>query len=175
MLSNFKWYRRLKGGEWHLITVKAIAGFGQAWIHGEPNEHETVLQSEYYLECSDRSLLSDGFHTFSELYDHRCLLFIALANASPMLFPWKSTKHNDGSSHSGWFIAGLTLPGPSPITYHLPDRYWELLRVSAISKAPQWDGHTSQDVVERLKAAIADTVVERMKNAGIKIESGSEQ
>lgn len=93
--------------------------------------------------------VSDGYHTFDELYEHRCLLLIALANTSTSLKAWKSRKHEDGSAFDGWFIAGLDLP-TGPITYHLPDRLWSLLTVPELESAPAWDGHTSQNVLERL-------------------------
>jgi hypothetical protein len=39
------------------------------------------------------------------------------------------------------------------ITYHLPDHLWNLLEgIPELECAPKWDGHTSQDVVERLKS-----------------------
>ena len=38
------------------------------------------------------------------------------------------------------------------ITYHLPARYWhEVCEFAEIlEKAPEWDGHTSDDVLKRL-------------------------
>ena len=63
---------------------------------------------------------------------------------------WKSKLHNDGSSFDGWFIAGMDLP-TGTITYHLPiDQFWDKFDVAEIEKAPEWDGHTSDDVVKRL-------------------------
>ena len=49
---------------------------------------------------------SDGYHTFDELYDHRCLLFCMI---SAGIAGWKSRKHHDGSEWEGWFIAGCNL------------------------------------------------------------------
>ena len=51
MFETYKWRRRLKGGEWHLIIVKSVPGLGEAWINRKPNQLETALKSEYYLEC----------------------------------------------------------------------------------------------------------------------------
>jgi hypothetical protein len=46
---------------------------------------------------------SDGYHTFSELYDHRITLFIALCRISKGRGPsgrwsqlWRSKRHSDG-------------------------------------------------------------------------------
>lgn len=71
----------------------------------------------------DTNLISDGYHTFGELYDHRITLYIALcrvlANADysgnwhfEVNPTWRTTAHSDGSV---------------------------------------WDGHTSNDVLQRLK------------------------
>ena len=44
---------------------------------------------------SDVGELSDGFHTFNSLYQHRCILFATLVNLFPDI-SWKSRKHEDG-------------------------------------------------------------------------------
>ena len=93
--------------------------------------------------------ISDGYHTFDELYEHRCALFAALATHNPEL-GWKSRRHYASSSYPGWFIAGMRLP-PGPITYHLPDRFWEIVRVPEQEYGDQWDGHTPDDVIQRLR------------------------
>lgn len=106
---------------------------------------------------------SDGYHTFNELYQHRIVLFVALAEMvlianrkeakdRPEVVTWCSQKHSDGSKWDGWFIAGLEL-STGQVTYHLPMSDWE--RVSKIlpvvEQAPEWDGHTPADVVDRLE------------------------
>jgi hypothetical protein len=94
--------------------------------------------------------ISDGYHSFAELYQHRCALFLALCRALDM--GWKSHLHADGSSYPGWFIAGLMLPMFGEITYHLPNAEWDTTPFLAVySHAPSWDGHTSTDVVARLR------------------------
>ena len=101
------------------------------------------------------SEISDGYHTFGELYDHRCLLFLALLKAHPTL-AWRSRLHEDGSKMEGWWIAGMNLPS-GPITYHIPDSQWPLLDATAVptlDRAPAWDGHTSADVLTRLRTWI---------------------
>lgn len=51
--------------------------------------------------------VSDGYHTFTELYEHRCTLWITLCRALRLLtvnktqrpepVVWRSKKHSDGS------------------------------------------------------------------------------
>ena len=92
---------------------------------------------------------SDGYHTFNELYEHRHALFLALASLTDS---WMSKKHHDESEMEGWFIAGIWF-WEGDITYHLPMRLWDACVKTGAEvrhKAPEWDGHTSKDVVERL-------------------------
>jgi len=108
-----------------------------------------------YGECD-----CDGYHTFTELYDHRIRLFIALMWAK-WRNAWASKVHADGSIWEGWFIAGIHTKN-GDITYHLPMKYWDevfMCRkdgeqecITTLDKAPEWDGHTSDDVLERLKS-----------------------
>ena len=105
------------------------------------------------IQC-ETGKVSDGYHTFDELYDHRCLLFCALSHYDEGdTYCWKSSKHHDGSSYDGWFIAGIELKSRTDsrtITYHLPMKYWDLFNGFDMEAAPHWDGHTSADVIERL-------------------------
>ncbi len=108
----------------------------------------------------DTNLISDGYHTFGELYEHRLELFIALCKIinstdylehqpSPV---WKSKLHSDGSSFDGWFILGIGTSQGNQITYHLPMSKWEQTDFAPEWEvAPEFDGHTSKDVLERLK------------------------
>lgn len=103
--------------------------------------------------------VSDGYHTFDQLYQHRIELFITVCkqqrfNKGEFDCVWFSKKHSDGSEWNGWFILGIGTEKGYQITYHLPvDPY--LNRVSAmfqeLPQAPEWDGHTSDDVIQRLK------------------------
>ncbi len=108
------------------------------------------------IEC-ETGKVSDGYHTFDELYDHRCLLFLAFQaivhqDTLPYSGAWKSRRHHDGSSFDGWFIAGLNLGLQGQITYHIPDKYWDLCKGAERETAPEWDGHTPDDVLDRLRA-----------------------
>jgi|SRR5215510_12568294 len=101
--------------------------------------------------------VSDGYHTFDELYRHRYALFCALAKESASnydhLYCWKSAKHwIDGKLEDvwpGWFVAGIEINGEM-ISYHLPLEYWGLFNGIEREEPPPHDGHTSQDVLDRL-------------------------
>lgn len=115
-------------------------------------EHaEKCPQSRNQAPCT-----CDGYHTFGELYEHRIALFLVLAAFFNRYYPneywaWRSKKHSDGSSYKGWFTLGIgTKPGEQ-ITYHLPMSRWKQTGFAkTLKQAPEFDGHTSDDVIERL-------------------------
>lgn len=122
---------------------------------------------------------SDGYHTFDELYEHRHALFLALMAAYHAL-SWISTKHHDGSALDGWFIAGIKLP-TGDVSYHLPSRLWSeacATGAAVLKTGMWWDGHTAEQVVDRLKgmAGLTCNVKERegtlrawLKDTGLKL------
>lgn len=98
----------------------------------------------------DTGVVSDGYHTFDELYAHRQLLFAALMLQRPDI-SWRASFHDDGGSFEGYFVAGMLLPN-GMVTYHLEDQYWDFLKgVETLRNAPAWDGHDSAEVLKRLK------------------------
>lgn len=108
--------------------------------------------------------VSDGYHTFDELYEHRNMLFISLLRSMPKL-AWRARHHSDGTMFEGFFVAGLRLES-GMITYHVPSTLWKYLdysRIATLDKAPEWDGHTAQDVINRMKAEIeSDTEIKKL-------------
>ncbi|WP_234923241.1 hypothetical protein [Salmonella enterica] len=54
----------------------------------------------------DMGEVSDGYHTFNELYAHRVRLFSTLMNAFPES-AWWSFQHHDGEQWDGWVLAGI--------------------------------------------------------------------
>ena len=93
--------------------------------------------------------ISDTFHTFGELYDHRTILLLALLRKEDT--SWFSMKHSDGSMFDGMFIAGYETED-GPITYHIEGKYLPLFKkyIKEIPNAPEWDGHTPNDVLYRI-------------------------
>jgi hypothetical protein len=90
--------------------------------------------------------VSDGYHTFDELYAHRQTLFVKLMNSTPDL-SWKSRQHEDGSMYDGdWFVAGMHLP-TGDVTYHLEGRFWDMAKVQALDFAPAWDGQKGKSLM----------------------------
>jgi len=105
------------------------------------------------LSPEKRQHISDGYHTFAELYDHRIELYIALCRILRTKYPvWRSETHSDGSQIAGWFVLGLDTMRGKQITYHLPASRWTSCEFAmTLLQAPPFDGHSSADVLERLK------------------------
>lgn len=126
-------------------------------------DHPASFIDEVVLEGMEDMKVSDGYHTMDELYEHRIELYISLCrclaavreNATlKQIFPqvWRSLMHSDGSCFEGWFILGIHKEKGKQITYHLPMSKWVETRfVYTLNRAPEWDGHTPKDVLERLK------------------------
>lgn len=99
----------------------------------------------------DTNLISDGLHTFGELYEHRITLFTVLVRLYAEIYgdysAWR-TRPRDG-----WFILGLKKTKGEQITYHLPESKWsETDFANDLEEGEyEFDGHTSADVLTRLK------------------------
>ena len=110
--------------------------------------------------------ISDGYHTFDELYDHRITLWIALCRIwertssqtqwktteGRKFYVWRSKLHSDGTGIEGWFVLGLMPESGHQMTYHLPISRWrETDFADTKERSPEFDCHTAVDVLERLK------------------------
>lgn len=106
--------------------------------------------------------LSDGYHTYNELYEFRKMYNAALFNEWAMSGKYnvhKSTKHNDGGDcfGGGWFIVVAMLP-KGQITNHYKIEDWDLFKIPVHDKALfEYDGHNGNDVIERIMGLSIDT------------------
>ena len=121
-------------------------------------------------EVVDIGELSDGHHTFNELYNFRKVYNAALFNEwaenletssdfgqalfnVPKYNVHKSWRHSDGELcfGGGWFIVSAMLP-TGLISNHYKAEDWDLFKIPEVDKALfEFDGHTSEDVLNRLK------------------------
>ena len=111
---------------------------------------------------------SDGFHTFNELYEFRMLLNAALFNEwyyanlehwkdydYPCPHVYKSKLHSDGTvpfNDPNWFIVVAELPSVGQISFHYENKHWELFRFPESDLPPEYDGHSPQDSIIRLRS-----------------------
>lgn len=66
-------------------------------------------------------------------------------------------KDADGTMYDGMFIVGIETPD-GQATYHYDiDPYWDLFRCTELWRAPEWDGHTPDQAIDRI-GKLADIV-----------------
>lgn len=123
-----------------------------------------ILPGQMVLTGSAEMSVSDGFHTMNELYAHRFVLFIALCHAlvkkSRLAYSienavvWRSRQHSDPVKfpmYEGWFVLGIGKDDGEQITYHLPTKFWDETNFAeTLENAPEFDGHTPDDVLARV-------------------------
>lgn len=124
--------------------------FMKGWEQARGCRIEHAAAVDYGIEVNNKDCgnVSDGFHTFNELYYQRTVLFSIICNQNKHL-SWKSKKHDDGTMYTGMFIAGINTP-MGFTTYHIEDRYWNIFDVVELDSSPKFDGYTSDDVLKRL-------------------------
>lgn len=143
---------------------KAIAAIEEAlglspeiFFQGEPFHYiidkaahtALIVLREKAEQEIDPGKVSDGYHTFNELYHHRAILFSVICNDRPNM-AWKSKQHHDGTMYNGMFIVGIETPD-GQATYHYDiEPYWGQFKVKELPIAPEWDGHTPSQAVERI-------------------------
>jgi len=121
--------------------------------YGDQRNHPYLGDKMKECDC-------DGYHTFDELYDHRISLYIALCkslNSDDEYYQvWRSKKHSDGELCFGTgtqFIMGIGKKVGEQISYHIPIERWnETDFAESLEIAPEFDGHSSDDVITRLKS-----------------------
>lgn len=106
--------------------------------------------------CEDQHVsigdISDGYHTFNQLYYQRLILSAVIINRfSAHYETFKSKRHSDGEEcfGGGWFIVGIKTPH-GWYTYHYQMEYWDMFKCPVRDRAPEWDGHTEEDVIRLL-------------------------
>lgn len=112
---------------------------------------EVLLEIASLLQEQDMGEVSDGYHTFNELYYYRMLYNAAFFNLLPKEWVHKSKRHHTGEEcfGGGWFIVMANLP-TGQISNHYELKDWDLFKVPEKEFADEWDGHTPQEAAERL-------------------------
>ena len=124
----------------------------------------------------DISDLSDGYHTFKQLYFQRMMLFAVIVKQNRDK-AWKSLRHEDGELcfGGGWFIVGIDTPKGS-YTYHYEDNYFSLFDCVELERGKPWDGHTEKDVIRLLsleqepceEGVSREAILDEINRVGIK-------
>ena len=131
-------------------TIKNYTKHSREVTAGDaPNVHEFE---------GDELIVSDGYHTFNELYAYRKAYNAILFNewaARGRNDVHKSRYHSDGEAcfGGGWFIVMADLP-TGQISNHYEEKDWDLFDCQIRDRAEKWDGHTPQDVASRLRGLL---------------------
>ena len=112
------------------------------------------------LETTEKqNKVSDGYHSFGELYDHRVMLFILVCKflQQKEYYVWRSKTHHDGSCIEDMFVMGIGKESGSQISYHMEiDQYWGATDFAdEPENVPVYDNHTSVDVLKRMQDIIS--------------------
>lgn len=107
------------------------------------------------FEKLDMGNVSDGYHTFNELYRYRMPYNAAFFNelAKGDVKVRKSHKHYDGEEcfGGGWFIVMAELP-TGQISNHHENRYRGLFNIPELETAWKRDGHTPNEAADRIES-----------------------
>lgn len=104
------------------------------------------IKEMYYDERDngEGNNIKDNFHTMSELYFNRLILFSVIVKQFKDK-AFKSKKHEDGSMFEDFFIVGLETP-QGQYSYHYHIKYWDMFDCKELEYAPEYDGHESSDI-----------------------------
>lgn len=126
---------------------------GMLWVSARLTPEQAIAATLGPKVTGDTS---DGYHTFNELYHHRAVLFSVIVRDHREL-AWKSMRHHDGTMYDGMFIVGIETPD-GQATYHYDiDPYWDMFNCKELDQAPEWDGHTPSEAIERIATLGAGT------------------
>lgn len=108
----------------------------------------------YNKDAEEIGDLSDGDHTFKELYHHRATLFSIICRLMSTIDPelcWKSKKHHDGSMYDGYFIVGVggvgdKVFGDKYFSYHYSMDDWDSFPVKELKSAPEYSKENDIDI-----------------------------
>ena len=128
------------------------------------NERSRIEAICKVANVTDIEDLSDGFHTFRQLYYQRMMLFATIVKQNKER-SWKSLRHEDGELcfGGGWFIVGIDTPEGS-YTYHYENNYFSLFDCVELERGKHWDGHTEKDVTRLLSLPSAQPEIIRCKD-----------
>ncbi len=115
------------------------------------NDVNELIKAENRIDIDK---ISDGYHSFEELYFHRMILFSIICKMFKKE-AWRSKKHYDNTMFEDYFIIGINTPN-GQYSYHYHKNFWNYFdEIKELEKAPEWDGHTS-DSIERLLSLLGD-------------------
>ena len=130
---------------------------------------DAIAWLEKHGEPIDKGEISDGYHTFNELYYYRMLYNAAFFNLLPKEWVHKSKRHHTGEEcfGGGWFIVIAQLP-TGQISNHYELKDWDLFHIQEKEIADEWDGHSPQEAAKRLHEFLLEKKCEQPTDNDIK-------
>ena len=116
-------------------------------------EDNNNKKHRYVFDVDSKGEINDGYHSFDDLYWHRMMLFAVICNSHKDK-AWKSKLHHDGTMYDDYFIVGIETP-EGQYTYHYHIDWWDKFDVQQRLRAPEYDGHTPEDI-DRLFSLIEE-------------------
>lgn len=133
--------------------VKSVLEASVDYFYPNHPEVEFDIQNKKPVDVGE---VSDGYHTFNELYRYSMLYnaaFFNLLARNGQVEVCKSRRHSDGEKCFGsddWFIVMAILP-TGQVSNHYESKYWDLFDVPERETAFEYDGHTPNEAADRLK------------------------
>ena len=140
-----------------LVYIAAVISVYIA-INAAPKKKPTLKEIQKELDSfHDIGRISDGYHTFNELYEFRLMYNAHLFNLwheKGLYDVHKSYLHHDGEKCFGkedTFIVTAQTPH-GQISNHYKSWAWDYFKIPEEEKAKHmYDGHTPKDVLKTLK------------------------
>lgn len=132
-----------------LISRSALLEFAHNHVNGTVDCNDIARFPSVDAEPVITGETSDGYHTFNELYHHRAVLFSVIVKAFPER-AWKARQHHDGTMYEGMFIVGIDTPYGQASYHYDIEPYWNMFACRELERAPEWDGHTPAQAIERI-------------------------
>lgn len=138
--------------KYEILLKTGIPAFTD-FVNAYPALRDAIRELQKQAEITGET--SDGYHTFNELYEYRmvynALVFNEWAQANKYDVH-KSKRHHDGEEcfGGGWFVVVAETP-KGQISNHYENEYWGLFNVPSKEVANEYDGHTPQEALKRMR------------------------
>ena len=171
---DYRFVRNLYGDEINLYggarSVWQCANCGKLQFRSNLFNEDKVVVTDIngFREYRNIGEVSDGYHTFNDLYYYQMLYNAAFFKTLPAEYhPHKSFKHYNEKMEieecfgGGWFIVMAQLP-TGQISNHYDIKYWDLFCLPEQDCCDLWDGHTPKESFERLRKFIETYSINRV-------------
>lgn len=119
---------------------------------GVERTQATLNGQHLAVDCTE---VSDGYHTFDELYDHRRALNAALFQLIAITTTYEVVKakfHHDGTMFAGGYFVVIAYLPQGQVSYHYTLDHWDEFQIPAVERPTiPWDGHQAGDTITRLQ------------------------